>query len=168
MLSGTNGITFGGAGTNSSGVAVPPELLAYGNGQIPRNLLALLAGRGGHRLYSQAAAAFERFDAAARAAGIDLGITDSYRDYGQQVACAAAKGLTSNGGLCATPGHSDHGWAMAVDLNVYKANNLAWAHTNDELFGFCPNVRREPWHFTWVGVGNYCNTAWSPTGQATR
>jgi hypothetical protein len=44
-------------------------------------------------------------------AGVDIGVTDSYRSYDAQVDVARRKGLYSQGGLAATPGTSDHGWA---------------------------------------------------------
>ena len=91
----------------------PAALVAYGNGRIPAGALEEI-GIGGHRLHAPAAQAFRRMRADAAAQGVDLGVTDSYRGYEQQVALAQKKGLYSQGGLAATPGRSNHGWGMAA------------------------------------------------------
>ena len=123
----------------------PAELLHYGNGRIPANKLTPI-GINGHRLYGPAAAAFGRMRAAAAHAGVNIGVTDSYRSYAQQVELAHRKGLYANGGLAATPGKSNHGWGLALDLNV-KANGMAWLRQNGGRFGFAEAVPREPWHW---------------------
>ena len=125
---------------------VPPELASYGNGQIPAGALEPV-GQGDHRLYAPAANAWKAAVAAARSQGIDLRLTDSYRSYDQQVALAAAKGLTSDGGLAAAPGTSNHGWGLAVDVNVDDAAARIWLRANGHRFGFVEAVRGEPWHW---------------------
>jgi hypothetical protein len=123
----------------------PAELLHYGNGRIPTARLAPI-GVGGHRLYAPAAAAFNRMRAEAARVGVHLGVTDSYRSYAQQVDLARRKGLYASGGLAATPGKSNHGWGLALDLDV-KSNGLAWLRQNAKRFGFAEAVPREPWHW---------------------
>lgn len=123
----------------------PAELLRYGNGRIPTSRLTPI-GIGGHRLYAPAAAAFSRLRAEAARAGVRIGVTDSYRSYAQQVDLARRKGLYSNGGLAATPGRSNHGWGMALDLDVRGAA-LGWLRRNARRFGFVEAVPREPWHW---------------------
>ena len=95
----------------------PAELVAYGNGQIPSEALAPI-GVGAHRLWAPAATAFQQMSAAAAADGVTIGVTDSYRSYDSQVDLARRKGLYSQGGLAATPGTSNHGWGMALDLDL--------------------------------------------------
>lgn len=90
--------------------------------------------------------------------GTDLGITDSYRSYEEQVATKKKKGK-----LAATPGTSKHGWALALDLgtgindfgtpqyNWMKENAPAhgWRHPDwAEPSGSLP----EPWHWEYWGV----------------
>ncbi|WP_319020947.1 MULTISPECIES: M15 family metallopeptidase [Brevibacterium] len=90
--------------------------------------------------------------------GYDLGITDSYRDYDEQVATKKAKG-----NMAATPGTSKHGWGLALDLgtginnfgtpeyNWMKDNAPAhgWRHPDwAEPSGSLP----EPWHWEFWGV----------------
>lgn len=125
---------------------VPGELAAYGNGQVPSVALAPF-GQRGHRLAAPAAAAWGNLVAAAAADGIELLITDSYRPYDEQVSLAARKGLTSQGGLAAVPGTSNHGWGLAVDADVTDPATLDWLRTNGPRFGWVEAVPREPWHW---------------------
>ena len=85
--------------------------------------------------------------AAAAADGIELKITDSYRSYAEQVDLAQRKGLYENGGLAAVPGTSNHGWGLAVDVDITDAATLDWIRSNGYRFGFVEAVKREPWHW---------------------
>ncbi len=123
----------------------PAEVAHYGNGKIPTSRLTSI-GINGHKLYAPAAAAFNRMRSAAAAQGVKIGVTDSYRSFAQQVDLAKRKGLYQNGGLAATPGKSNHGWGLALDLDV-KSNGLAWLRKNAYKFGFAEAVPREPWHW---------------------
>lgn len=123
----------------------PAELVAYGNGRIPAQALEPI-GVGDHRLWAPAAAAFRQLRADAAAAGVQIGVTDSYRDYGTQVSLAQRKGLYSQGGLAATPGSSNHGWGMALDLDL-DATAQAWMRENAWRYGFVEDTPREPWHW---------------------
>ena len=125
---------------------VPAELAVYGNGQLPSSALQPI-GQGGHRLWGPAAQAWQSAVAAARAEGIELKVTDSYRSYDQQVDLAERKGLYKNGGLGATPGTSNHGWGLAVDVDVSDQAAMSWMRTNGYRFGFVEAVPREPWHW---------------------
>lgn len=133
---------------SSSKYQPPAALQAFGNGRIPLEMLTPI-GIGGHRLYAPAAQAFMAMRAAAAAEGIDVGITDSYRTYEQQVDLAARKGLYSEGGYAAVPGTSKHGWGMAIDIDVDAAGQ-AWMRVNAGRFGFVENVPREPWHWEFI------------------
>lgn len=125
----------------------PPELRAYGNGKIPPGALSEI-GVGSHRMWAPAAQSFQRMMADARAAGVDIGVTDSYRSYEQQVDLAERKGLYSQGGLAATPGTSNHGWGLSLDLDL-DPEAQAWMRRNGERYGFVEDVPREPWHWTY-------------------
>jgi D-alanyl-D-alanine carboxypeptidase len=127
-------------------VTPPADLAAYGNGHIPAAALEPV-GQGGHRLSAPAARAWKACVEAARADGIDLTITDSYRTYDQQVDLVQRKGLYSNGGFGATPGSSNHGWGLAVDADVTSPQTLNWLRANAWQFGFVEAVPREPWHW---------------------
>ncbi|MFH1810595.1 MAG: LysM peptidoglycan-binding domain-containing protein [Pseudomonadota bacterium] len=131
---------------NSSGV--PADLARYGNGRIPSSALTPI-GVGSHRLWAPAADAFKRMRADAAAAGITIGVTDSYRSYDAQVDLARRKGLYSNGGLAAVPGTSKHGWGLAVDLDL-NSRAQAWMQANAGRYGFS-TIPREPWHWQYGG-----------------
>lgn len=125
----------------------PAALAAYGNGRVPADALTPI-GDGPHRLHAPAAAAFEQLSAAARADGVTIGITDSYRSYDAQVRLAEEKGLYSQGGLAAQPGTSNHGWGLALDLDL-DDRAQAWMRTNASRYGFVEDTPREPWHWTY-------------------
>ncbi|MGC0144338.1 M15 family metallopeptidase [Pseudactinotalea sp. Z1732] len=124
---------------------IPVDLAAYGNGRIPRDALEPV-GNTGHRLWAPAAQSFEKLLTAAAADGVTIGVTDSYRPYDVQVDVVRRKGLYSEGGLGARPGTSQHGWGMAVDLDL-NAPAQAWMRTNAAQFGFVEDTPREPWHW---------------------
>ncbi|GAA3288641.1 hypothetical protein GCM10020218_054970 [Dactylosporangium vinaceum] len=126
---------------------VPVELARYGNGKIPENALERV-GSTGHRLWAPAAASLDALMRAARAQGVNIGITDSYRPLAEQVDLVKRKGLYSQGGLAAKPGTSDHGWGMAVDLDL-DGRAQAWMRANAGRFGFAETTPREPWHWAY-------------------
>ncbi len=128
-----------------NGKGIPTELAAYGNGKIPANALEKV-GNTGHRLWAPAAQSLENMLAAAKKDGVRIGITDSYRPYAEQVDLARRKGLYSQGGLAAKPGTSDHGWGMAVDLDL-NAKAQAWMRQHGKEYGFEEDTPREPWHW---------------------
>ncbi|MEV4637422.1 M15 family metallopeptidase [Actinoplanes sp. NPDC049548] len=130
---------------NSKGI--PTELAAYGNGKIPANALEKV-GATNHKLWAPAAQSLTRMMADAKAQGVTIGITDSYRPYSEQVDLARRKGLYSQGGLAAKPGTSEHGWGMATDLDL-NAKALTWMRANAEKYGFVENVPRESWHWAY-------------------
>jgi zinc D-Ala-D-Ala carboxypeptidase len=129
----------------------PAELAGYGNGQIPSEALAPI-GVGSHRLWAPAASAFQQMTAAAAADGVTIGVTDSYRSYDSQVELARRKGLYSQGGLAATPGTSNHGWGLALDLDL-DGQAQSWMRENGWQYGFVESVPREPWHYEYRPAG---------------
>ena len=128
-----------------NGDGIPTELAAYGNGRVPSSALREV-GATGHRLWEPAAEQLTSLIADARRAGVHIGITDSYRSYEAQVDVARRKGLYSQGGLAAVPGTSDHGWGMAVDLDL-DSRAQAWMRSNGADYGFHEDTPREPWHW---------------------
>jgi D-alanyl-D-alanine carboxypeptidase len=130
---------------NSKGI--PTELAGYGNGRIPATALEKV-GNTNHKLWAPAAESLTKMISDAKAQGVTIGITDSYRSYAEQVDVARRKGLYSQGGLAAKPGTSEHGWGMATDLDL---NNKAqaWMRANGEKYGFVENTPREPWHWAY-------------------
>ena len=147
----SSAVTVAPAGTSGAAPAAPlsaAALKGYGNGRIPPEALAPIGG--GERLWAPAAAAFTRLEAAAGAAGVRIGVNDSYRSFDEQVDVARRKGLYSAGGLAARPGTSDHGWGRAVDLQL-DARAQSWMRAHGAEFGFAEDTPREPWHWAYQG-----------------
>ncbi|MEV0136456.1 M15 family metallopeptidase [Dactylosporangium sp. NPDC050688] len=146
-LAGASGRSAALAGASGPAAALKDR---YDNGRIPAAALAEV-GSTGHRLAAPAAAAMEALLRRAQADGVTIGITDSYRGYDEQVDLARRKGLYSQGGLAAKPGTSDHGWGLAVDLDL-DAKAQAWMRANAGRFGFTEDTPREPWHWKFTGA----------------
>jgi hypothetical protein len=141
-------------GTVLEGVQIPFDVIEFGNGRLPDEMLQRI-GIGSHRLHATAAAAFTQLRELAKAAGIDLTCTDSYRTYDQQVELKKRKPDWS-----ATPGRSVHGWGFAVDVSVgmppkaFGNSVLAWLKENGPPNGwFLGRPKDEPWHWVYRGGG---------------
>lgn len=131
---------------------------SYANGFLPPEMLCPLATAPGQQLAAQAAAAFDRLSQQHRAdLGTPLCVTDSYRSYPAQVAVFAAKPS-----LAATPGRSQHGWGLAVDLcggaERFGSPESGWLTANAPAFGFVHPAwaepggsKPEPWHWEFSG-----------------
>lgn len=120
-----------------------------GNGRLSSDMLTPIS-QSGHRLAPFAANDWDALVKAAASDGVPISITDSYRNFDQQVDLAARKGLYELGGLAAVPGTSQHGWGMAVDVNVDTDPRVkAWLNENAHRFGWVSDVPREPWHYEW-------------------
>ncbi|MEO6204332.1 MAG: M15 family metallopeptidase [Mycobacteriales bacterium] len=130
----------------------------YANGFLPDAVLCPLATASGERLANGAAAAFDQLSTLRRQeTGSNLCLSDSYRDYAGQVAVFASKPS-----LAATPGRSQHGLGLAVDLcgGVERFNTEAylWMQANAAEYGFIHPAwaepgggKPEPWHWEYVG-----------------
>lgn len=134
------------------------DLAGFPNGRLPEQALCALWGTTGQVLRADAAAAFNDLSRAyAEEHGTPLCVTDSYRDLDEQVAVRAAKPT-----LAAVPGHSNHGWGVAVDLcgGVQSFTDPAhvWLLAHAAEFGwFHPGwaeptgVKPEAWHWEFAG-----------------
>ncbi len=130
-----------------NGDMLPNGLAGHANGRVPDAALTPV-GDTGHRLWQPAAQQLTRLIADARAEGVTIGITDSYRTYDTQVDLVRRKGLYSQGGLAAAPGTSDHGWGLAADLRL-DDRAQAWMRANAGRYGFAEDTPREPWHWAY-------------------
>ena len=133
----------------------------YANGQIPANALCPVPSTPALFLECDASVAFDRMNSAFQAVfGQDIGITDGYRSYDEQVACRAEKGS-----LCANPGTSNHGWAKAVDIGACCGVNtgagpaFVWLTANAATFGWVHppwaqpgGSKPEPWHWEFGSI----------------
>lgn len=114
------------------------------NGQIPGDALCSLSWDPASLLRCDAADALE----AAAANGMPtVGMTDAYRSYASQVAVKA-----SRGSFAATPGTSNHGYGVAIDV---PEPARSWLHRNGAAYGWvnpgwAKTSKFEPWHFEFV------------------
>lgn len=134
------------------------SLLGYANGKIPDSALCGVSFDASVRLRCDAAEQLDILNTAYRAQfGSDLVVNDSYRSYAGQVACKRTKGY-----LCATPGTSNHGSGVAVDLGggidsfgtkqhrwmAAHAPDLSWALPSWAQWG---GSKPEAWHWEYLG-----------------
>ncbi|KGM13628.1 M15 family metallopeptidase [Cellulomonas bogoriensis] len=137
------------------------------NGQIPASDLCSL-WEPNHMLRGDAAVALAELNTNFRAVyGRDLCLTDSYRPLAVQRRLAQTKPT-----LAATPGRSNHGWGLAVDLcNTVTGNASAmeWLRANGPTYGWDnpPWARRggsgpyEPWHWEYTPGTTAMGSNWS-------
>jgi len=129
------------------------------NGRLPDSLLAYLGWpEADHlRLIPAAAASITRLAAAFEAAfSKPLYLSDAYRTYAQQVSLKVIKGV-----FAATPGTSNHGLGLAIDVasrvNVDGSAEHRWFEANALPYGWVNpawaqdynsnNGQHEPWHW---------------------
>lgn len=129
------------------------SLDGYANGLVPPQALCSLP-QDGHMLRADAAAAFQRLNAAyADAFGEPICVTDSYRSLSVQQRLYVEKP-----DLAAVPGTSNHGRGVAVDLcggiNDYGTSAHEWMRDNAPEYDWVlPSWARadgskpEPWHW---------------------
>lgn len=137
----------------------------HSNGFIPEDLLSPIPWAPHHHLRSDAVVSLIELNKKFHADfGYDLGITDAYRDYAEQV---RAKEIY--GGGAAEPGTSNHGWALAVDFGTgiatFNTPQYNWMKSNAPAYGWRhPDWAEpggsipEPWHWDFWG--------WSDGGGA--
>ncbi|WP_298459147.1 D-alanyl-D-alanine carboxypeptidase family protein [uncultured Cellulomonas sp.] len=133
------------------------------NGEIPLDVLCPVAIAPDALLRCDAAAAFDRLADAYRAdVGRDLRVVSSYRSLETQVAVKATRG-----GLAASPGRSNHGLGLAVDLadfggvGDFTAPAYRWMQENAAQLGWHHPAAmepggagpQEPWHWEYGTEG---------------
>jgi LAS superfamily LD-carboxypeptidase LdcB len=111
------------------------------------------------RLQAKAMQNLEKMLKDAKAAGIHLGINSAYRTYDDQVRVKAAS--AKSGIPAATPGRSNHGFGLAVDLgnstgarvNPSKTpKEWAWVQANKHKYSFSNiNDTNESHHYNFYG-----------------
>jgi hypothetical protein len=134
------------------------------NGQIPGHMLAEITDptdwdadlNGPAQLHPEATWNYMRMRTDARADGVVLTISYSYRTLAKQREKYAD--YLAGGNLAAVPGTSNHGWALALDMGIppYPAANhsasFRWLKANAARYGFHNNdAPSEPWHWDYEG-----------------
>ena len=159
---------------SESQVSLPQMVRPYSNGKIPPELLQPCGIRS-FVMVEPAARACRAMVTAARADGILLDATGTYRSYDQQLqlftqrysksAISGARTKSWNGAtywlkpgmaMAATPGTSKHGLGVTPDLAQRSTSGalqgvgpatLAWLAAHGPSFGFWNSVKSEPWHW---------------------
>jgi len=153
---------------------LPAVLKGAENGRLPVSVLVDISGGG--KLVSPAARAWEAMHAEAMS-GVGTkpfkptSSADAYRSFPQQLAGFIARFLDAPGpntttatrthlgkkwylkkGMApmATPGTSNHGWGLAVDIWSANGQRLDWMMQNIAKFGWSWEVQSEPWHIRYV------------------
>lgn len=127
------------------------------NGRLPASALTKLSWSN-QSVANAAAPSLELLNRAYRSEfGTDISVSDGYRTYAQQVALKAVKPH-----LAATPGESNHGLGLAVDLgagvNSFNTAQYRWMMANAPTYGWVnptwaqqSGKKPEPWHWEFVG-----------------
>lgn len=157
----------GGASTSSAAIGAAELEEAQGNwgypnGQIPDDKLQPIqsTGEGRYKLHPHAAKAFDTMNEqyAKDHGGEVLTISESYRTFATQ------QDYYNSGITQAPPGTSNHGWGLALDLNVgtsFDTPQYIWLAKNAGNYGFVnPRWARdrtdprwykdEPWHWEYA------------------
>ena len=102
---------------------------------------------GAAMLHPEAAAAMSALIAEARSHGIiELRVIYSYRTFAKQQ--EKWDNYQAGGNLAASPGTSNHGWAVACDMGGLTSRALSFLRNNARRFGYVNDVPSEDWH--WV------------------
>lgn len=155
-------------------LVMPEALKGIPNGKLPGKLLRPV--KCGGQMYVDAAEAFNRMYDLATLAGIKLRNVGDYRSYAQQEALFRQRYSTEDLGRkpavtrewdgrkywlrpgmspSSTPGKSNHGLGLAIDLDVTTTKVLDWLCTNAPQFGFYMQTddpsspEFEAWHWQW-------------------
>ena len=124
----------------------------YVNG-VPRSITVSSIGNG-KTLRTDAANAFNRMKASARAAGVSLTAVSGFRTMEQQRYLYQLY-QSGRGNLAARPGYSNHQGGVSVDVSTngagYSSSAYRWLSNNARRFGFVNDVGGEPWHWTYRG-----------------
>lgn len=147
----------GGGGSNTGG-ETDGAWGGYDNGKIPDDKLKAVPYDKSHSLREDATDALAKMsEDFKKEFNSDISITDSYRSYEEQVDIKKRKP-----DLAATPGTSNHGWGLALDLgggiNTWDSPERDWMVQNAEKYGWVSpdwaqpgNGKEEPWHWEYTG-----------------
>jgi D-alanyl-D-alanine carboxypeptidase len=135
------------------------------NGEIPFSAMVQVAG-GWFR--PDAAASAQRWVNECAQNGIVLRFSEGFRDIPTQRYWKRYWDNRGKPGNAATPGYSNHGWAMAADVDSGSyGNNSGSARYRavtalGRKYGWSFNIDGEPWHAEYVGGSNSAGTNYTP------
>ena len=144
-----------GMGYESARGAIQQMGISGTNGNLNSGQLEGI-GVGSLKAAPPAARAMRSMRAAAAREGLNIGVTDAYRDYATQVRLKRQKPR-----LAATPGRSNHGWGLAFDLSdngrgIQRGSAVhRWLVANAPRFGIYGPLASpfEIWHWEYRGGG---------------
>ena len=163
--SGTSACSIGATGDYEASGTAPGPWGGYSNGGIPVSALRPIpwSDLGPRYLRPDALTALTALNNAFKAEfGYNLPINDGYRSFADQLDAKAQYGDEA-----ATPGTSNHGWALAIDIGDRNHNRIgfnsaiyAWLKANAARFGWVHPEWAEPggsgpdeaWHWEFYGV----------------
>jgi LAS superfamily LD-carboxypeptidase LdcB len=157
-------------------LVVPAALQAVPNGKLSGKILRGV--KCGGQMYVEAAEAFDRMYDQATLAGIKLRNVGDYRSFDAQLGLFKQRYSKTDHGRnpqitrtwegetwflrpgmapCSTPGKSNHGLGLAIDLDVTTAKVLDWLCANAPTYGFYlqsddpKSPEFEAWHWQYCG-----------------
>lgn len=161
-------------------IVMPSNLAGFVNGKLPSALLRDVRAPKG-QLHPLAATAWNALQLAAYFGGVELKHVGAYRSFDAQVSLFRERYSVSPTGRvpqvtrtyqgqvmylrkgvapAGTPGTSNHGWGLAIDVDSCSGKRLAWllgdgfATSNALKFGFSWEVKNGPnaeaWHLRYV------------------
>jgi len=150
--------------TEASAVAEAGAPMGVSGGSMPTTATGggysgTLVYRQGEGMRPDAAAAFDRMAAAARADGLSLLVVSGFRSDAEQAALFAAH---PDPKWVAPPGQSLHRCATELDLGPETA--YGWLAANASRFGFVQRYAWEAWHFGFDGGPPPCSAAGNSVG----
>ena len=130
---------------------------SYENGKIPDSELQALSFSPGNKMNKKAAAAMEEMNKAYKADnGSNLTINEAYRDCATQIRYSKELGSRA---APAPPCVSNHGWGLAVDIEVgpFGSSAYNWLKANAHKYGYVHPAWAEPggsnpeqWHWEYA------------------
>lgn len=152
---------------------MPSDLAGQMNGLLAAKLLKNIDTPTQGKMHHKAAKAFKCLALAAYFDGISLDQVGAYRTLSQQATMFKQRySLTPQGrnitrkmngqtyylrdgfAPSSTPGRSNHGWGLAVDISNCSGDRLTWLLAHAGKFGFTWEVKNGPnaeaWHIVYV------------------
>jgi D-alanyl-D-alanine carboxypeptidase len=105
----------------------------------------------GVELEEKTARAFRAMAKAAKKAGIEIAIRSGFRSHEKQKELYR-RFRKGRGHLAAKPGYSNHQNGKAVDIYIVDYAVYEWLKNHASKYGFKRTVRREAWHWEYVGA----------------
>ena len=144
----------------------PVTMEGLQNGRLPMSILTRLPNGG--LLRHDAAAAWMKMEADAKAQGVILSAGSTYRTYERQkeIWDSSKRPLSTRANWVATPGGSKHGWGIAVDEStIYRKKEncpqYRWLIKNGLRYGWARALTNEAWHWEYIyGANTRAEYAW--------